>query len=377
MRFKKKKHKIRRWVFVLLIVLIAIFLYSYRDNLTPDGLYISVSDFFVGTSGESKFPIKIDGTTVKSAGMMGSNIALLTDTCYKIYSKNGHELVNHQHGYSNPAMVVTNKKSVVFDRGGKNLVVYSRYKNEFEIKSEYAIVTADMNEHGNLAVVTGTRGYIAELDIYDKNYNNIFKWYCAENYIIDVSLSPDGKKAAVSLFNAENGQVKSSIYVFEFDKNEPLAKNTYKGTSFFSVVWQNDDAITAIGDDRTLFFNGNGKQTKEYNYNGRELRAYSGKTNNNIVLILSRYGLGRQSDMLGFNYTGVQAANATLDYEVKSVDVDNNGITVLGGNKVMLFDNNMKLVGENDSPVDASIVLKSERNAYVAGNSSFEKFVFK
>jgi WD40 repeat protein len=376
-RFKKKRHRLRRWVFVLLIIVIAFVLYSYRDNLTPDALYISISDFFIGTSSDNKFPIKIDGTSVQSAGLMGSNIALLTDTCFKIYSQNGNELVNHQHGYSNPAMVVTNKKAVIFDRGGKALIVYSRFKNEFDIKPEYAIVTADMNERGNLAIVTGTRGYIAELDVYDKNYNNIFKWYSAENYVVDVSISPDGQKAAVALINAENGDVKSSIYVFEFDKNEPLAKNTYKGTSFFSVKWQNNDALTAIGDDKTLFFNGNGKQTKEYNYNGRELRAYSDKFNNNIVLILSRYGLGRQSEMIELNSTGTQISNATLDTSAKCVDVDNNGIAVLSGNKVMLFDNNMKLMGTADVPVDATIVLKSGINAYVAGNSSFEKLGFK
>ena len=376
-RFKKGRHRIRRWVFALLIIGIAFALYSLRDDLTPDALYISISDFFIGSTGGNQFPVKIDGTSVEAAGLMGSNIALLTDTCFNIYSQNGNELVSHQHGFSSPAMVVINNKAVVFDRGGTDLIVYSRYKNEFEIKPEYPIVTADMNERGDLAVVTGTRDYIAELDVYDKNYHNIFKWYSAENYVVDVSISPNGQKAAVALINAENGDVKSSIYVFEFDKDEPLAQNTYTGTSFFSVEWQSDDVLTAVGDDRTLFFNGNGKQTKEYNYNSRELRAYSDKTNNNIVLILSKYGLGLQSEMIALDSSGTQVGDVTLDSTAKYVDVDNNGIVVLSGNKVMLFDNNMKLEGTTDAPVDASIVLKSASSAFVAGNSSFGKLGFK
>ena len=68
--------------------------------------------------------------------MCGSNVALLTDKEYMLYSAKGRTLQTVQHGYFNPSIKSSSKRILIYDISGTKFMVANKSGTIFDLSTE-------------------------------------------------------------------------------------------------------------------------------------------------------------------------------------------------------------------------------------------------
>lgn len=363
---KKKKSLIttKRMAIVTCISIIVFAVWLNWDSLSPTAVVDAIQNF-AGGFGESKYPVNVTQGSVKDAVALGENLGVLTDTSFLIYSPSGNQLAGRQHGFSDPEIVSGGGKAVIYDSGGKQLKVETRFDEAFTTMTNYAITTAAVSQSGIFAVVTGARGYLSEVDVYDRNCKKYFTWYSSQGRIISVALSPDGTSMAALATAAENGSIKSVLYVFNLDSNKPIEKS-YKETFLFSVHYKGDNAIAAVGDNQSVFFDGGGNEISKYEYSDKTLKCYQ-NGDDSTVLAFSRYGIGRDTTLVSFDDHGKVRGQSDLSSEVKYLSADADMISVLTDGGLWNSTINCGSISKKQIPGDTIKLLAVKKNTYIFG----------
>ena len=107
---RRKKVLLRRVLFFLFIIFIVLggwMIYrSYQNSIVDQG---------VAEQKNTSFPVSLKGDAIKGFTMCGSNVALLTDKEYMLYSAKGRTLQTVQHGYFNPSIKSSSKRILIYD----------------------------------------------------------------------------------------------------------------------------------------------------------------------------------------------------------------------------------------------------------------------
>lgn len=330
-RRRRKKIRKKRIAFISVLVVMAAIVCLNWDALSPSAISETVQEF-ISNFGSSKYPIEFDEGTMKAAVPVGSNIGILTDTTFLIYSQNGSKLAVRSHGINNPAAVSGGNKALIYDRGGKQFRVETRMHEAYEATAAYDITTAAMGTSGNFAVVTEADDYLSELIVYNNLYNNVFKWDTSQGRVLAAALSPDGKKIAAVVIGARNGSIFSDVYIFNLNSKTPVAVKKYDGILLYSIRFKDNKRIAAVGDSEAVFLDTSGKERSVYSYGDKELECSSngdgptvlvfnnGLSSSNVV------SLGSDGKVIGT--TDIEASGVTIvsNSDGKSIIVANGKI---------------------------------------------------
>jgi hypothetical protein len=362
----KKLHKRRKMIVTLVILgLVTVFAAFNWDKLAPASLADNIQGLF-GEFGSGGYPLMISSGNFKNAVPIGSNIGVLTDTSVLIYSQAGTELTQRQHGMSNPTIDAAGGKAVVYDRGGKTFKVETRFDEPFAATTAFPIVTAAMSLSGRLAVVTQSDSYLSELMVYDTGYKNIFKWYSSKGYITAASLSPDGTKVTAVVLSAVGGSYRSSIYVFNLGKPNPVSVTDIDGALLFSIQYIDNDKIAAVSKTESVFLSDDGKKKSVYSYNGKTLKCYA-NSGSITALVFGTYGTGNSSTIVSLSGSGKVTGNALTKYNLKSVFACDGKLAALTDEGVWHADASCKHGALTAATGDKIAALPFKGNVYVFG----------
>ena len=159
---------------------------------------------------------------------------------------------------------------------------------------------------------------------------------CAQDSIVSVDLSNNGKYAAVSVIGAREGEIYSKIYVFDFDYAEPISEFEYFGTAIIEVKFVSNNNVVAIGDHLISFIKGLNKK-EDKSYGSSTLSAYTFGDDGNTVLVLSEYGSTNSEKLTCYN------SSFSIDFEkkytsnVKYVYASRSKISVLLDDKAIVY----------------------------------------
>lgn len=367
----RKKRRKRRLVSIVVLIFVALFFYVNWDVLSPTALADTLQNFF-GSFGKSKYPVSFDEGSTKSAVSLGSNVGVLTDTSFIIYSKKGDRLDVRPHGINNPSAVSSGTKALIYDRGGKQFKVETRFGELFSSTASYNITTAAIGKKGNFAVVTQADNYLSELTVYNTSYKSVFKWDATQGRILSAALSPDGKKLAAILIGVRNGSMFSDIYIFNLSSKTPVAVKKYDGQLLYSIAFKDNKRIAAVGDEETVFLTASGEEKSIYNYKDKVLLC-SSNGEGPVVLVFGKnasqsmvVSLGNEGKLLGS--ADIPMSNVTI--------VSNSGgktIAVADGKIWHASDNcdNAKVISVSE---DVEYAFSSNGYAYVFGSQSIGRY---
>ena len=372
-RLKRKLRK-RRSVSFVLIVLLAVLVFLNWSTLAPQALSETMQSFF-SSFGKSKYPVDFSDGSMKAAVPLGSNIGILTDTSFLLYSQNGDKLAVRPHGIDNPTAVSGGSKALIYDRGGKQFQVETRFSEPFKATALFNITTAAMGDSGNFAIVTQSDNYLSELTVYDNSYKNIFKWDASQGRILSVALSPDGKKLAAVVIGARSGSMFSDIYIFNLNSETPVAIKKYNGEFLYSIRFKDNKRIAAVGDTEAVFLYASGVQKSVYSYTSNELKCTS-NGDGPVVLVFAKSGtkssivsLGSEGKLLGT--TDIVAVTVT---GVSNGD----GKTVIASNgQIWHMADDCSGAAEISVSGDILSALSMNNYAYIFGTQSVGRYSIK
>lgn len=381
LREARRRRISRRRKRILILItagILALLLYVNWDNLIPQEATEAIQNFFTSTTA-NHFPVDLPSGDFKGAATMGSNLGVLTDTSFYLYSGGGSQLVWRQHGMNDPQISASGGRALIYDRGGKQYRVERRFDEPVSSNASNDIVSGCMGASGNFALVTESTSYVGELTVFDAQGKPLFHWYDTSSRILAAALSPDGSSVAAIAVGAQNGSITSTIEVFQLGSTKPIAKKTLDGTLLFSIQYNSGNRITAVGDNQTLYFDGSGNKTGNYAYGTRQLACYS-NDNGSTVLVFDHYENQTAASTLVPLVVGNQmlsSKSVTIDGKITSVYAGSSGISALSSNIIWWGDADGNHLSTINADGDKLFAAPQKNICYIFGLQNIYRYTNK
>ncbi len=230
----KKKYTIKSAVIGIsaLVITIAVLILNIA---VPVNLIEAVGNITASIGYSNDYPIALSGASVIDVRLSNNIFYVLSDTHIDMFNSSGKLIRSLQHGYSSPALRVTAGRSIVYDIGGTDYMVFNLYKTYFSGETEEEIISADISRSGTFALATKSTRYNSEAQVLDRYGESKYIWYCSEGVISDLALSGNGNKLAVSVQSADSGKILTKVNVLKYDSATPVSTISYSD-SFYAIT---------------------------------------------------------------------------------------------------------------------------------------------
>lgn len=174
----------------------------------------------------------------------------------------GKKLWNIAYSIVNPIADVCGECAVIADKGNRNMYITDGTGEQTDITTEYAIVEAEVAKQGVTAVWTSNNeeDKIYLFDITGKKLLEIVTGIIREGTPIDISLSDDGQKLAVSYLTVENTNVRNWVTLYNFGDvgqnytDKIVGSFSYNGVMVPKVEFLNDMFLCVYKDNGFVLY---------------------------------------------------------------------------------------------------------------------------
>lgn len=324
------------------IVAVVIAFFLILNAALPGGIIEATGNSFASFGKSGSFPVKISSRNVVLS-QSSSSAVLLGDSTVTMYSESGGVIFERLHGFSSPAMKTSDSRVLLFDRMGHGVRMENAAKTLFTFETEDSIYTGDISKSGAFAIVTEATGYTAQINVYDKNANKKYVWYSAHGRIAAVSLSDNGRFAAVMTVSSSNGDFSSELVLLDTKSTEPIARRQYDQSVPVSVDIKGDRAV-AVMSDKMVSLSLKGEEiTKDFS--GASLIACDNSPSSGTAVVLNRYSDELNNRLLFVDKKLDEYFSSELTLSVESVAVGGNTVSIVSGQSIISFNNKGEQIG--------------------------------
>ncbi len=290
-RRHRKRARLLMWkrLGIILAIFVLVFV-AWRnwDTLAPDKLLAKMQDLIGDASGS--YPVDISGSNAQHLAQSQNYSVLLTDSYLTYYNDRGGEVTRYPCTYSSALLRTAGKYVLVAEQGGKRLLLTTRSMTLQDMTLENTILAADVNAKGQFAVLTqGTQGYAVELTVYDQKGTQLYR-RSRTSLASEVTLSADGKLAALLSLEATNGVLATSVEVFSLTSADTKALYTHTAadTLLYRLDFLSNERLVAVGESGALLMTVDGGQPTAYDVGGRQLLGYAVADDSTALILRPR-----------------------------------------------------------------------------------------
>lgn len=363
---KRRRTRIIKSVFWITILGLTAWFLFFGSKFS---LFSEIKGFFSGLfKPSSGVEATLNGTSVEDVRLLDSDVLVLSDIGAMVINRNGTEALSVQHGCADPATASCGDFFIVFERNGTRWELYGTQGLIREGTADFPIIDAAVASNGSVVLVTSSKSYHNEVHYFDRNGEEKYAWYSADNYIYKAGIKSNGKEFTLLGMNSDSGTQSSSAFVFAPGSKEEPIKVSLGGNIFYYISYKGSN-ITLIGKTQTLTINDDGETENVFDYGGMVLEGYA-NTSNCTYLVLNKYGVGREHKLAALNASGKGVADAELDEDVRCITAGRSGVTVLGSHEVYIYSSDLDLKHKEDTISDASFACTSGDSIFVFGVGS-------
>lgn len=250
------RRKILKWICVSVVLLL---------------LLLAAGYIFFQTRTYSKYEVI---KSVKREDTVGTRFESFAGKILK-YGKDGAVYIdednrliwNQTYEMQSPMVEVCEDYAVIAEKRGNLIYIMDTEGKCGEIETLMPIQRVQVANQGTIAILMEEDG-TGYLQLYDKEGNFLAEGEVhTENkgYPLDIALSKDGRKLAVSLLDVNAGNVKNTIIFFNFGsvgQNEIdniVGTYSYADMIFPKIEFVTNDIMAAFGDQKAVIFEGTQK----------------------------------------------------------------------------------------------------------------------
>lgn len=265
MEQKIRKHRKR---IVLLIVMTAIIA---AGSVTAAGLYFTFKEY-KSFDVRSKIE-RNDSKATKYESFAGNILRYNNDGAFYLDSSD-HLIWNQPFEMSNPIADIRETYAVLADLQGTQAYIMDTAGLQGTIATDKPIEAIDIASQGTVAVLTQENG-VSYLELYDKSGKTLTSGeihISSKGYPLDIALSDDANKLAVSVLDIFHGTAQTTIVFYHFgpagqDKTDHIMGTySYAKTVVPEISFVSNNKLIAFGDNKVIFFEDvqNPKETAVY-----------------------------------------------------------------------------------------------------------------
>lgn len=182
-----------------------------------------------------------------------------------LISASGKQTLSDNVAFSNPCVSSADKYFIVYGRGEKSFCVYNSFVRIYGETTEYPVFLAEMSEEGTFAVVTRSREYKSEVNIYGSDMQKITT-YRTDGYVTDVSFNVGGNRVAITVLEYAEEGTRSRLVTMRVGKTEAEADVSLGNTVVYDMEFADNSKITLVTDTGIKFCEFGGELKKSIDY---------------------------------------------------------------------------------------------------------------
>lgn len=300
------------------------------------------------------YPVELSGENTLNTVSRGSYFYVLTDTHIAAYNSSGKEILSYNHCFENPVLKVSAAYSAVYDQGGNEVLIFDIKNLKHSIITEKEVLTVGVSDRGNFAIATRSDNYTAEVTVYSKNAEVIYKWFSAEDIVNNIALSKNGKKMAVTVFNSNEGYYVSKLYVLNFNSATPEYTETYDEELIYSLDSTNQKGFMMILKNKIKYIKWKNYASREYT-NEYDI-AYFSANNGNFVAVFNRESDRTDNHVVLFKSSGDIISEFDWSGNISNIKVRHGRIYCISERQVYLLSKKGEILRKADLDSDAEFL---------------------
>ncbi|MDR3278495.1 MAG: DUF5711 family protein [Oscillospiraceae bacterium] len=264
----------------------------------------------------------------------------------------------------NPTVSASDGTAAVFDVGGTVLRILEGGVVKAAPEVPGAIISCSVGGGGAVALCTReSGGYKGCVTVYSaEDFEEVYKWYAADGYVLSASLADDNKRLAV-LTVRESG---SRLVLLDLDSTELKAEAVLDGELGLELRYLGEKlALVARGGVWIVDKNGAGERI--FDFAGRYLRGYSLTGDGFLAVYLHDYAVGSRGAVETFGFGGEALGRLETDRELLGMSARGDGLALLWEDGAALYGKTLEpreTAGETNPAVTAVIMRRDGR--YIA-----------
>lgn len=272
-----------------------------------------------------------------------------------VYMKGDSVLWSSTYSIQSPVVDVCETIAVVGDQNGSQIYIYDSEIGQIgSFQTLLPIKKVKVASQGVVAVVLED-GEVTWINLYDTEGNEIAKHrttVAESGYPVDIAISPDGLKLAVSFLRTTNGVMNTRVVFYNFgavgkaQTNNEVGSEVYENTLIPKMVYLDNNCVVAFRDNGFTLFKG--KQIPE--------KTKEVELDQDIVSIFydeSALGFVFQSDLSEhkykiqiYNLSGKMTMEEYIDEEFQNIKLSSGKIIVYGTQTFSIYSTHGKKIFE-------------------------------
>lgn len=341
----KKLQRARKAQLTALTVIVLVLIIVITSLFMPINIFETVSNT-LALVGKGGYPFEAVGSQVIDVASANNCYYILTDTTLNLRANSGKEVLNISHGFSSPVLKNGSGRAMLFDQGGKSFFIANLKEKLYDKKIDGDILNADIARNGSYVIAYTADNYASVVSVYNRNGKRLYEWHSAEETVNQVTISPNGKKIAVSTLTAEGGKLKSKLYVFRYDSANPDFSLDYGDKLIYSLEGGSGFGFTVLTKNTSKYISWSKYKAKDYS-NDFEL-SMQRVTNSGTLLVYSRANNKSDNHIAVFNKSGKLVSEFNYDGTISDIQMSRGHIYCISDTVVSIFSKDGELLRQGE-----------------------------
>lgn len=333
---KLRAHRRKVAVLVIFVLLLlaaaAIITYIYYENKVYDTYDVISSTERLDTSA-SEFT-EFQGKLLKCT----NDGAVYTDL-------SGNLIWNQTYEMDQPVVQMRGNYVVIYELNGTQVYILDTVNLQGSICTSMPVQKVSIAAQGTVAILMENKG-TSYLQLYDKTGRQLTSGELHvqnSGYPLDLALSENGEKLAVSMLDINDGGVKTVIAFYNFGTvgqnsiDKIVSSYTYANTVIPQIRYLENDTMVAFGDNRVILFTGAQKPAEEKSIELKDEVKSIFYDEGHFGLIYDAAD-DKNNRLEYYDISGKQIMNITFDTDYTDVEILANGeLCILGENSCEIY----------------------------------------
>lgn len=365
---KKRMSKLATAGTITLIVIVCVSLVFIAarslGNVTFTKIIDYIKDGFSNMEPGDGYPTEIGSGNVKDMTMLGETMVVVKNDEVSLLNRTAKETVGYTHSYSKPMTAINSGRMLVCDRvtGRYMITDHSELLHSEELQTEtYACTLA---KNGSYAFSLKTERAASVVAVYDSDFKKMFDFKCADEYVIGLSISPNGKNIALVGVGSKDACLYSKLYIINIKNNEVVNTIDFEGESLHSVFCSDNDTVIVLSENAYTVVNKNGEKEK-VNFGYNTISRFVSDESGNFAIVLSKYGSIDSGTVALLDSKGKEIFSVELESKIECIDYDGSTVCISdSSNTVHTFNKRGKLIGKTKLDTATQDVTVSGKKCY-------------
>lgn len=359
-------------ILTAMFIILGAFVFSSDRVIKDDSLSSEDSELLsTVSSDEMGFPVTFSNNDIINTESFSSKIFVLGKKILTCISDSGKIKYNRIFTYSDPVMTVSGNYGLVYDRASSKYFIFNGTGVicEGETENKKHIITAEINNRGDVALVTKSDDSACRVSLADKKGKVHYIWSCAEEYGVAVDLSEDGGVILCGTIGSDNGTVYSKIYRLETRSDKEAVENKLENSAVIGVSLIGKRAIVTCNNGRSIFTYKNSIVEEQHEVFSDTVEFFHSDKSGNTVVVTNKIGSFTTNEVRVYNKNNNTSYVGFIDGEIVDVICRGKKVYLLTDKAIYesLTDGTFGAVGTKDISGEGLVICESRLYYYSTG----------